>query len=283
VSFEPGAAGVPPYPSIPAAMPADPQIPSADPTWYAGYPPPPVYGAPGYPVFAPPPPKPSRSGLRAVLIVAAIVSFMCAIVACVGGFVAIDRVLTSSLRTPPPSVTGTASPDGPTGVPPLFGDLRDLLLRPPPGSQPLASPLSSDGTLTLDQASTSWTDPAWAQQTLPSLGFKAGAIVQWSDSSTGVIVDIRLLQLGSSADARTLTYDTIDGDKQDSSLDAIGTIDGIPDSELLVSHAQDQYGDYGILIAFFRNDISVLIEVVQTNRDTTASSGIAVAQYANLP
>jgi hypothetical protein len=164
---------------------------------------------------------------------------------------------------------------------PFSGDLRTLLVSPPAGSSPWATPASTDGTLTLDQAAGLFKDKNQALTNLPALGFKQGAIVQWTSDTEDV--EIRLYQLGDPISAQRLASGVIAADMNDPQRENLGGIAVIPGAELFEIPTPNAQGHRAIFGTFAQHDIFVNLRIYQTNPDVAAAEQLAISQFNRLP
>ncbi|MFK0169047.1 hypothetical protein ACIQU5_09605 [Streptomyces sp. NPDC090306] len=72
------------------------------------------------------------------------------------------------------------------------GDLRDLLLKKPKGTQSVPNGLSSDGWLTLEDYADLWSDGTYNWENEASQEFRRSAVAQWKSGYQ--IVEINLVQ-----------------------------------------------------------------------------------------
>jgi hypothetical protein len=193
--------------------------------------------------------------------------------------------LRSSDSTVPPS--STSLPSGatqPSPSPTAFtGDLRTLLLTPPKTSRPFVNPMSKDGTLSQQQAASTFDDPNQASTVLTDDNFVAGAVLQWHDSNE-TQVTIELLQFDGPADAQNWFRFDARGYEGDSTFTDQSPIEGVAGSSMFVANKPDSDGLVMSVGLAWHGSIYMAFVVWQPDKqDKAAAVNLMTQQFSRLP
>jgi hypothetical protein len=250
------------------------------------------YSAPPYPYqpysgafpVQPPPAKPHRVGLIVTVIV--VILLLCAGVG-LGGLWWLGSSIPTAAGSAPTAAHSqateqTPSPSASPSPTPFTGDLRTLLLKPPAGSSPWDNPISPDGRLSLDQASSLFKDKAAAKRRFESYGYQGGAVVTWINPDD-TDVSIKLYQFKTSDNANgyvdqqheiALSEDWIDH----------SPITGIDSSCLFIERTPDKNNKIATRVYFYKGSFVIIMIVQQPiHAKETVSIKLATDQYNLLP
>jgi hypothetical protein len=276
-----GGSPIDPYPGAPYGHEPIPRVPY--PT--VPYPTVPYTPAGGYPLGTPigPAPRRRRTGLLLALVAAGLAV---AVLLGIGSFIAVSTIrriahLAPASTSPEPAKTASLHPS--LAEAHFTGDLRDLLLQPPPGTNPMTLSGSSDGHISLNQYAATFYDKQFMSDKLETLDFQSGAEVRWR-ASDGTIVDIVLVQLGDATKANSFIATLQFGDQSAEGLTTDGYFAGIPLGRYFVYETPDTDGYVILRAAYTKNDIAVDIAVQQRTKPRTAPViTLCQDQFARLP
>jgi len=257
-----------------------------------GYPPQQGYQPPGYPPdpanaglpYAPSPKR--RNGLLIGLV--AVLAVLCVAGTALGG-IYVSRALRASdttsptagpSTTEPPQTEPGSTPSSAAG-PGFGGNLNQLLLPRPSGSQPWEDFAVKDGTtLTLSQMAGLFNDEAEMSDDLRKYSYRRGAVNHWSKNK--VFVLLLLFQFDSSADAQKFVQST-----KSSGLDgyeAKGTFSDITGSLSFVNETPDAEGQRSIIFISPKKEIVSYVTVWYPGAiDTAGATALAAQQHGKLP
>ena len=160
------------------------------------------------------------------------------------------------------------------------GDLRQLLLARPSTARPTKDPISDDGVLSVDQAAqiTHPVDEAKAQ--LVAFGYQRGAVAQWQDGDTEVI--IRLFQFASPRNAQGY-QDALDETFAPGFFDQAAAPVELPGGHIYVStRPLDERGFLGSATAV-RSNLLMIVTRYQPTSLVGPIVDLATSQYTHLP
>jgi hypothetical protein len=300
----------PPYPY---GNPQDPASqPPSDPYQQAGYPPPfpdPAYPDPayqqatypvpsqfpptqpyqGYPTYPPAPPPPPRRG--ATVAIVTVVALLLVLV--VGGGIAAAYLIpkgkpsaqNSQSPAPATSTTPSTAPSSsptPDAGPTHGADLRGYLVAMPDGAKKCPNEEGTDNALNLNQAAQLSSDPAKRSAELQQFKFTGGAVRCWVlDNKT--VVDVRLYQFNSSANASGFFDADIRGTKPGYSTDNITTVSGVPGAQSFASPNKDSNGYARVISIGQRGDVVLVVALAQIPPvKVSVAEDLLVQQYQKL-
>jgi hypothetical protein len=291
-----GQPGPAPYPGAPSpTYPGQPGYPSQP------YPGQPATGQP-YPSTAPtqafptqvtqppygyqyPQPTPPKNKALPALLIGGIVVVVLVAVVGVGALVIATARNKNNPGTLGPTGTSTESPTAsPTSVA-FNGDLRTLLVALPAGStkDPNDGNGGTDGTVTLEQAAQTYTDPDFGKTHMQALGYQQGATVSWHEANK-YSVQIVLFQFQQPRFAADFIQKLEDGLDGDNSWETRADLDGIPTGRFYVSAQTNKNGNYNFEIWFDKGGIAARMDAFGPNKtDVEKLKTVAQKQFAMLP
>jgi hypothetical protein len=197
-----------------------------------------------------------------------------------GGFFFLRN--SDNTAVPPSSAPLARSTPSPTPTP-FSGDLRTLLLTPPKTSRPFVNPMSKDGTLTKQQAASTFDDPGQASTVLTDDDFVQGAVLQWHDADE-TQVTIQLFQFDGPANTQNWFRFDARGYAGDNTLTDQSPIDGIPGSSMYVANKPDNDGLVMSIGLAWNGSIDMTVVVWQPNRQNKATAvNLMNQQFSRLP
>jgi hypothetical protein len=301
---DPHAQGPPPsspwYPPGVAPVPQQPQEYGPSPGYpvqqpyqgQPGYPPQQGYPVPGHPYdptyaglpYAPPPKR--RNGLLIGLV--AVLVVLCLAGTALGGIFAVRAINAGKTTSPTTGPATTAAPSTETGSNPssapvqgFNGNLNQLLVPRPSGSQPWKDFAVKDGTiLTLSQMANLFSDEKEMTNDLGTYKYQRGVANHWSKND--VFVLLLLFQFDSSVDAQKFVQSTktsgLDG------YEAKGTFSNITGSLSFVDETPNADGQRSIIFISAKKEIVSYATIWYPGAiDTAGATALAVQQYGKLP
>ena len=241
------------------------------------------YSPYGYQQF-PPPTRPKSKALPALLVGGAVVVLL--VVVRVAALAIANAPKRGGGTGLPPTASGLPSPSQkPSPAAAFAGDLRTLLVPRPSGSTKDSNDGNGnpDGTVTLEQAAQTYSDPDFGKTHMQEFGFKQGATESWHESGK-YSVQVVLFQFDKSDDTSEFISKLEDGGDSDGFWDARGDLDGIPNGRYYVSAQPNKNGNYNFEIWFSKGGIAARMNAFGPNKtDVDKLKTLATQQYSLLP
>jgi hypothetical protein len=275
-------AGYPPFPDPAYPDPAYQQATYPVPSQY-----PPTQPYQGYPTY--PPAPPARRG--ATVAIVTVVALLLVLV--VGGGIAAAYLIPKGKpstqggqsATPPASTTpSSAASTSPTpDAGPTHGnDLRTYLVAMPDGQKKCPNEEGTDNALTLSQAANLSSDPNKRAAELQQYKFTSGAVRCWvADNKT--VVDVRLYQFDSAANATGFFNADLRGTKPGYSANNITPVSGVPGAQSFASPNKDSNGYVRVISIGQRGDVVLVVALAQIPPlNVSVAEDLLVQQYGKL-
>lgn len=234
-----------------------------------------------------PPPPPQRPSRVRALVAGSVVALATALIAgAIGYEIGTHHSRISAAVQSLKAAAGGACPAGkttpdPSATSPAGAPLLARLLPIPPGDKTLNS--EKQGVLSLDDyLSELYTGDSAEMQRLTAVCFQTAVNRTW-EAPGGAITSVWLIQLGSSADARSYTLSTEQADAADPANTDKFTVNHVSDGLGLGRPALDTYGNTLTRVLGDAGDTSIIIHVfVPARTDNAIAAAVLQQQFAQL-
>jgi hypothetical protein len=187
----------------------------------------------------------------------------------------------STGTTTSPGNTTEPTTSGPTQGPDFTGDLRELLLPRPAGTDPWEDFPSKDGNLDLQTTAELFQDPDQMKSDLNDQHYRRGAVMHWTASDRTDVLII-LFQFEDASDAQGFLDATEKDGIEDH--DPEGPFGNISGSLTFVADKNDSNGKRSvILLSSSGNIVSQVVLWTPNRANVSGATALAIVQHGKLP